>query len=89
MGSGTGGINAILIGRLGMSISAIKKAYKGLKDNVFGHITAKTEKEPLFDSQRLEKWAKKIVKMYTGNEDSEMIPEGEGFGNINNRGCQM
>lgn len=76
-----------------MSIGEMKLAYKQLKEQVFNHIAAKTYNDPLFDEQRLEKWAKDLVKEHTGDENSKLIPDkasehGE-FGNKNRKGCKM
>lgn len=73
-----------------MSIGEMKLAYKGLKENVFNHIAAKTYNDPLFDELRLEQWAKDLVKVHTGDENSKLIPDkASGFGNKNRKGCKM
>jgi hypothetical protein len=76
-----------------MAISEIKLAYKNLKEQVFSHFVAQTGDKPLFDETRLEGWAKALVKEYTGDENSPMIPERNSpygkFGNIHRKGCDV
>lgn len=77
-----------MIGRLGMSISQMKMAYGGLRKQVFESVVAEKDGDPLFSSTKLEEWAKALVKEYTGDENSKMIPT-EGHGNTNGKGCKM
>jgi hypothetical protein len=76
-----------------MSIREIRKAYKDLKEHVFSHVVAPTDNDPLFDEERLERWAKALVQKYTGDENSRMIPASDHeygeFGNIRCKGCKV
>jgi hypothetical protein len=76
-----------------MSIAEIKLAYKDLKNHVFSHVLVSSDEDTLFDDARLEQWAKDLVKKYTGNENSPMVPEGYSvygeFGNTHRRACKV
>lgn len=83
VGSGTGGITALMIGRLGMSIEQCYNAWKGL-DEVFD--SPDTEGK-LFDAQKLEQWAQDLVEEYTGDRNSLMYVNGEQ--NLNGKSCHV
>jgi hypothetical protein len=76
-----------------MPISKIKLAFKDLKEQVFSHVVAKTSDGSLFDETKLEAWAKALVKKYTGDENSKMVPEENSpygkFGNVHGKGCNV
>lgn len=64
-------------------------------DKVFRNIIELTSNDgnivkPLFDTERLEAWAKQLALEYTGDENAKIMPHPKsGFGNINNRGCKV
>jgi hypothetical protein len=98
VGTGTGGVNAIMIGRLGMSILQMKAAYRSLQNDVFqsiressysyGDVSSHTA---LFDYKKLETWAKKLVKEYTEDEDARIMPDKKDneWGNKRKAGCRV
>lgn len=89
MGTGMGGINAIMIGRLGMSIVEMEKAHQDLKKRVFQTIIAESDDDPLFSFDELEKWAKDLARDYTGDAESRMIPDPKiGYGNKRQKSCK-
>src|SRR4051794_30002122 len=83
IGSGTGGINAILMGRLGMSIAQCREAWKDL-EHVFK--VANLDGGPLFSAEALEEWAKALVEKYTRDPESMMLLKDEVKENHNNNG---
>jgi len=72
VGSGTGGINAILIGRLGLSIKQCIEAWEGL-DDVFKVDYDRADEGSLFSADKLETWAKDLVNKHTGSPDTMML----------------
>ncbi|KIM26135.1 hypothetical protein M408DRAFT_330721 [Serendipita vermifera MAFF 305830] len=97
VGSGTGGINAIMMGRLGMSIAQCKKAWEELAE-VFKVDTEdesgeKREGGPLFSAKKMEAWARKLVRENTAgeNEGTMMLikPDDKAALNKNGKSCRV
>ncbi|KAH8798074.1 hypothetical protein DL96DRAFT_1417365, partial [Flagelloscypha sp. PMI_526] len=74
-GSGTGGIIAILIGRLGLSVAEAFKSYAEFSQEVFEEGLSR---EVL--SSRFEIAAKKLVAKHTTSEDTKMCSPGNKIG---------
>ncbi|KAH8832820.1 acyl transferase/acyl hydrolase/lysophospholipase [Flagelloscypha sp. PMI_526] len=70
-GSGTGGIIAILIGRLGLTVDEAFQSYAELSEEIFKKGLGR---EAL--SERFEIAAKKLVAKHTGSEDTKMSVPG-------------
>ncbi|KAG8808492.1 hypothetical protein FRC17_003928, partial [Serendipita sp. 399] len=74
-----------MVGRLGMSIAQCRTAWSQLSI-VFDQINDSADpNSSLFETSRLEQWAKDLVKEYTGDENTLMFAKGPQ--NINNKGC--
>lgn len=85
MGSGTGAFNAVLLGRLGMTIKEVQRAFVYLSKTVFAnHQNVKNRpwdsytknRIYLFDSVLLESTLKAIIQENTGSENTKMRAEG-------------
>lgn len=87
MGSGTGGINAILIGRLGLSIRQCREAWRGLNE-VFRVELDQDLGEPLFSAEKLEAWAKDLIEEHTGYSETSMLIK-TAQPNSNQRSCRV
>ena len=90
VGSGTGGINAILVGRLGLSIGQCRKAWKSL-DDVFKVEYNPDPEAPLFSAEKLENWAKALVKEHTGDSETMMLIKNNEMDKPNNnqKSCRV
>ncbi|KZT37774.1 FabD/lysophospholipase-like protein [Sistotremastrum suecicum HHB10207 ss-3] len=70
-GSGTGGLIALFLGRLRMSIQDILPIYAGLAKKVFRDV--KSGSGAKFKATNLEKEIKRVVKETLGDEDARMM----------------
>lgn len=66
---------AILLGRLKLTVEECIEVIVLLAEEVFSldHMNTHPDK-PLFDAGKMEKFAKKIVKKYLGDEDALLCP---------------
>ncbi|KAG8795739.1 hypothetical protein FRC12_010584, partial [Ceratobasidium sp. 428] len=72
-GTGTGGIQVTLLGRLGMSIDHARSCYSKLASDVFSDKKLISLGGPVFKASKLEQVLRSIVKNQTGDPHEPMI----------------
>ncbi|KAG9087196.1 hypothetical protein FRC06_002686 [Ceratobasidium sp. 370] len=72
-GTGTGGIQAVLLGRLGMSVDDARNSYSKLATGVFSDKRLINLGGPVFKTSKLEQILKAIIAEKTGNPHERMI----------------
>lgn len=74
-GTSTGGLIAILLGCLKLSIKEAIKEYEQLSKEVFGTPRSLMLRKSRYSSSNLERIIKELVKRYKGSEDEVLIQD--------------
>ncbi|CAE7123276.1 unnamed protein product, partial [Rhizoctonia solani] len=72
-GTGTGGVSACMLGRLGMSITTAIKTYSSLMETVFSQ--RKRTGEHMYKAESLKTFMQSIVKDSTDNQEEKMTTD--------------
>ncbi|KAG9114449.1 hypothetical protein FRC07_007645, partial [Ceratobasidium sp. 392] len=83
-GTGTGGIQVILLGRLRMSIEEARSCYSKLASDVFSDKKLISLGGPVFKASKLDQILRNIIEQQTGDPHERMIVSG-----INNQSCKV
>ncbi|KAG8738544.1 hypothetical protein FRC10_006748 [Ceratobasidium sp. 414] len=76
-GTGTGGIQVVLLGRLGMSIDDARNCYSKLATEVFSDKKLISLGGPVFKASKLEQILKAIIEEKTGDAHERMITDSD------------
>ncbi|KAG9119578.1 hypothetical protein FRC07_005340, partial [Ceratobasidium sp. 392] len=83
-GTGTGGVQAVLLGRLRMSIEEAKNCYSKLASDVFSDKKLISLGGPVFKASKLEQILRSIIEQQTGDSHERMM-----VSDTSNQSCKV
>ncbi|KAI0269329.1 acyl transferase/acyl hydrolase/lysophospholipase [Gloeopeniophorella convolvens] len=79
-GTSTGGLIALMLGRLRMTIDEAIQSYAKLAQDVFSEV--KRGRSERFKAHKLEHFIKEMVRIHTGDANSRMMDSGDSAGRV-------